>query len=148
MKIINKDILTVESGYILHGCNAQRAMGSGVALALKSKYPIVFDSYCALCDEYPFDFLRLGKYNFARINKDLAVINIISQLHYGYDGKRYSDYSAINQCFTGIAADIHYMPNNQVYLPYKIFSDRGGADWQIVSKMIDFYFPNAIVCKL
>lgn len=148
MKIIQKDILTVESGCILHGCNAQRTMGSGVALALKNKYPIIFEKYCELCDSLPLDFLRLGRFNFAKVNENLSVVNIISQLHYGYDGKRYSDYAAINEAFSGIRADINFMKNNQVYLPYKIFSDRGGADWNIVSKMIDFYFPNAIICKL
>lgn len=148
MKIISKDILTVESGYILHGCNAQRVMGSGVALALKNRYPIVFDKYCELCDEHPVDFIRLGKFNFAKVSDKLIVVNIISQLYYGYDGKRYSDYAAINQTFSEIRSDLNFIKNNQVYLPYKIFSDRGGADWNIVSKMIDFYFPNAIVCKL
>ena len=148
MKIINQNILDIKEGYILHGCNAQRVMGSGVALALRNKYPIIFDKYCQLCDESPVDFARLGRFNFVKVANNLTVVNIISQLYYGSDGKRYSDYAAINQAFSDIRRDIHFMKNNQVYLPYKIFSDRGGADWNIVSKMIDYYLPDAIVCKI
>lgn len=147
MKIINKDITTVENGIILHGCNAQIAMKSGVALALRNKYPIIYDKYKELCLSFSNDFQRLGQCSVVEINKNLTIINIISQLFYGYGGERYSDYSAINQAFSNIR-DSFPSPDTIFYLPYKIFSDRGGADWNIVSKMIDFYFPDAIVCSL
>lgn len=147
MQIIEKDILTVENGIILHGCNAQIAMKSGVALALRNKYPIIYDKYVELCKSFDFDFLRLGEYVKVKVAPELYICNIISQLNYGYDGKRYSDYSAINTAFRYIAVDIIPL-GKQVYLPYNIFCDRGGADWNIVSKMIDYYFPNAIICKL
>ena len=31
------DLLAVPSGHIVHGCNAQGAMGAGVALAIRNK---------------------------------------------------------------------------------------------------------------
>lgn len=148
MKIIQKDITTVDCGVILHGCNAQITMKSGVALQLRNKYPLIYDKYKELCLSYENDFERLGKYTKVWVDKKLFVINIISQLHYGYDGQRYSDYAAINQAFKDIKHDFELSPDTQFYLPYRIFCDRGGADWNIVSKMIDSYFPDAIICKL
>lgn len=148
MKIIDKNILDVNSGVILHGCNAQFAMKSGVALQLRDKYPNIYDEYRQMCSKFKHDFERLGQYCKVWVDKDLFVINIISQLYYGYDGQRYSDYSAINSAFKGIAHDFALSPKTQFYLPYRIFCDRGGADWNIVSKMIDYYLPSAIICKL
>lgn len=45
IKTILKDITTVTRGIIIHGCNAQGVMGSGVALALKNKWPEIFGPY-------------------------------------------------------------------------------------------------------
>src|SRR6185295_4231933 len=147
MKIIEKDILTVERGIILHGCNAQIVMGSGVALALKQKYPVIYEDYKQECLEHKNDFERLGLCCVSSINDGLTIISIISQLYYGGDGQRYSDYCAINEAFSNIRSSFP-SSKKEFYLPYLVFSDRGGADWNIVFRMIDYYFPNAIICKL
>ncbi len=38
-KYVSGDIRCVSSGIIVHGCNAQGVMGSGVALALRTTWP-------------------------------------------------------------------------------------------------------------
>lgn len=42
---IKKDITTVTKGVVCHGVNCRRAMGSGVALAIKTQWPDVYKTY-------------------------------------------------------------------------------------------------------
>ena len=53
------DLLSVNRGIIVHGCNCQGVMGSGVALAIREKWPAVYEAYI---DEYleSNNNLRLG----------------------------------------------------------------------------------------
>ena len=143
MNIIKKDLLSVEKGIICHQVNAQRTMGSGIAKAIRDKWPHVYEEYREFKKDSP-DFCRLGGIQFVKINEQLEVCNIFGQLYYGTDGKRYTDYGALKEAFVSLRG----MTANQVYFPMKFGSDRGGADWNIVSQMIDFYFPDAIICQL
>ena len=45
MDFIQKDITTERHGLIIHGVNCQGVMGSGVALAIRNKWPVVYDEY-------------------------------------------------------------------------------------------------------
>ena len=38
MKIVVSDLLDIEQGMIVHGCNAQGVMGAGVADQIRRKY--------------------------------------------------------------------------------------------------------------
>lgn len=150
MKIIEKDILTVEKGIICQQVNCQGVMGSGLAKQIREKWPIVYDKYVL---EMDFDkhsrFTKLGKIFTVGVG-DIVIVNIFGQLNYGYDGKRYTDYSALNTAFGSIRNRFDKMisSGNDIYFPFNFGCDRGGADWNIVSKMIEFYFPEAIICKL
>ena len=147
MKIIEKDILTVEKGIICQQVNCQGVMGSGLAKSIREKWPIVYKSYLATCKTYQPNFVLLGQHNLTGVTDDLYVANIWGQLNYGYDGERYTDYGALRMAFSrmrdGLAGD-----ERDIYFPFNFGCDRGGADWNIVSKMIEFYLPNAIICKL
>lgn len=147
MKIIEKDILTVESGIICQQVNCQQVMGSGVAKVIRDKWPIVFKEYLREFKD-KLDFEMLGRYQYINVGQKLYICNIFGQLHYGTDKQRYTDYSALNTAFKNIKQEKDQLGNLDIYFPYRFGSDRGGADWSIVSKMIDFYFPNAIICKL
>lgn len=146
MKIINKDILTVESGVIVQQVNCQGVMGSGLAKSIKDKWPIVYTEYLKFSDGWHYDFQRLGMTNLVHVSDSLTIANCFGQLNYGYDGKRYTDYAALNDCFCFLSSRVAEL--GTIYFPLNFGCDRGGADWKIVSKMIDFYFPNAIICKL
>lgn len=148
MKIIEKDILTVESGIIVQQVNCQGKMNSGLAKAIRDKWPVVYEDYINSYNtekSWPFDLL--GHIKITGILKDLYVCNIFGQLNFGYDGKRYTDYCALNEAFKELFNRAGYY-DRQVYFPERFGCDRGGADWNIVGKMIDYYFPNAIICKL
>ena len=72
----------------VHGCNAQRTMGSGVAKVIKFRYPEVYMAYLEMEQE-------LGNVSYTYFGCDLIMCNLISQRNYGYDVKSYVTYSAI-----------------------------------------------------
>ena len=142
MTIIEKDILTVESGIICHQVNCQGVMGSGIALAIKNKWPVVFDEYNRYVKSNK-DFTFLGKLQIVDVGRKLSVANIFGQLYFG-GSERQTDYGALNRAFAALGL----YEGEQIYFPYKFGSDRGGGDWNIVSQMIEHYIPTAIICKL
>ena len=142
IKIVRGNLLSIERGIIGHQVNCQGKMGSGVALQVKSRHPLAYEEYQELVQEYItvdengrlIEDLRhnlLGYVNGVKINDNLYVANMFGQNKYGYDGKIYTDTNALFKCFKtvrGVAENLD-LP---VYLPYRIGSYRGGADWNLV----------------
>jgi len=119
-----------------------------VALAIRNKWPIVFDEYKGLCDAQSEDWHLLGETQIVEVAEDLFVCNVFSQYDYGI-GQKHTEYSAIKTALT------ENIPHEQVvernlpcYFPMRFGSDRGGGDWNIVSRIIEYYIPDAIICKL
>lgn len=157
MKIINKDITTIESGIIVHQVNCQGVMGSGVAKAIRDKWSQVFGLYKEYIQHTKYCYQTLKKYwntvellgsiQTVRINENIIIINLFGQDYYGIDGKRYTSYGAWEEALPTIKkyCNLETLP---VYFPYNIGCDRGGGDWRIISAMIEEYFPDAIFCKI
>lgn len=146
MKIIEKNILTVERGIICQQVNCQGAMNSGLAKSIREKWPVVYDSYIIHFKHGADSFKMLGQYNYINVAPDLHICNIFGQLNFGYDGQRYTDYGALKMAFEGMTTYTDNK-NRKYYFPYKFGACRGGGDFSIISRMIEYYFPNAILCK-
>jgi O-acetyl-ADP-ribose deacetylase (regulator of RNase III) len=117
---IYKDITTVTRGIVVHGVNGKKAMGSGVALAIKNKWPIIYDKYME-------SDATLGDADIIEVELLLYVANCYTQESYGSDGKRYAEPGAILTSLTEVYefAEVGLSVN----LP-KIGSERGGLDWE------------------
>lgn len=101
MKILYRQdgILDAEENYIIHGCNAQGAMGSGVAKVLFDRYPTVRTTYLAAHKKsVELGEKFLGTLHFVP-NDPHNIINGITQEFYGRDGKLYASYEAIAEVF-------------------------------------------------
>jgi len=107
-----KGDITTASGIIVHGCNAQGVMGSGVALAIRRKYPGAYEVYR---NAYETHGLRLGTYTFW-CDGDVTVINAVTQEFYGKDGKQYVDYGAVEEAFKSVA-EIQHIVGGAVNFP-------------------------------
>ena len=133
VKIISGNLLDSKEDYICHQVNCQGVMGSGVAKAIRDKWPEIFTeyrSYIGMCFGTP-----LGSVCYAPINNSNQVVaNMFAQSSYGYDGKRYTSYDAFCNCLNAMARDIP--KSKTIAFPYKIGSDRGGANWNIIYAMI------------
>jgi|GEM_PF-695820 len=126
MDYIYKDITTVEApAIILHGVNCQREMGSGVAQALYSKWPLVKEEYMKFSKEE----MQLGKIASFKVDNNLYAINCWTQEQYGYDNTIYASVEAIKTC---LEHAVQICTNLGIY---NIFSPRigcglGGLSWE------------------
>lgn len=94
---IQKADLLEAKGLLLHGCNAQGVMGSGVAKLIKQRWPQAFEEYAAFCRSTTLQ-QRLGQVVFTNTNQDVVVGNCITQEFYGKDGAKYASYDLIDTC--------------------------------------------------
>lgn len=141
------NILNSKADYICHQVNCRGAMNSGVAKAIRQKYPEVFEAYfnCAKDIDIGFGDKQLswehmfGHIQLIPINKRY-IVNMFAQDGYGYDGKRYTSYDAFWNCLNEIKMKV---PDGEtIAFPYKIGSVRGGANWEVIYKMIEEVFKD------
>lgn len=143
-KIVYGDITTVESGIIVHGCNAQGRMNSGVAKAIRNKYPDVFNTYQAgLKAVNVLNKTGLGcvfPYHYYNNTNELIIMNAITQEFYGAGIKQVS-YKALHSCFIKIRSYVKTIYTNIGNLPsinYPLIgAGLGGGDWSIISEIIN-----------
>lgn len=108
-KIIYKtgDLLQAPERVIVHGCNAQGVMGSGVAKLIRERWPQVYERYRRVHSFYS-DYVRdtskmLGTVDFWPGDPDKTICNAITQEFYGRDPRRvYVDYNAVADCMASI----------------------------------------------
>lgn len=126
------NLLDVESGVIVHGCNMQGVMGSGVALAIKTKYPKAYEDYKRYCPN-----AKLGDVIYSEISKEprLRIANALTQQNYGRDGQRFVSYQAIQYAFSSVC-EMAQSHNLEIHFPL-IGAGLGGGDWSIISNIIE-----------
>lgn len=124
------DLLSGPEKYILHGCNAQGVMGSGVALQIKEKYPEAYEYYMY---SHVTDGLDMGSIITVAC-EDRIIVHCITQEYYGRNKNCvYVDYNAVKNC-------LHLVNHNfkcaDVAMP-KIGCGLANGDWNIVEKIIN-----------
>ena len=136
-KLITKigNILQVQEGILVHGCNAQGKMNKGLAKDLRFKYPGAYDAYFAQHEskaglsigsvvEYPVPYLNL------------IIANAITQKYYGNDPAiTYVSYPGIERCFKTINA-LALRTGLPVHIP-KIGGKLGNGAWERISTIIE-----------
>ena len=138
MKIVTKvgNLMDVTKGHIVHGCNAQGVMGSGVALAVKRKYPGAFADYVAIHEE---EGLELGvPYPYCP-TADLCIWNAVTQEGFGQPTRNCS-YDAIQTCFEDINNAVNDSDEigivKEIHIPM-IGAGLGGGNWEIIREIIE-----------
>lgn len=132
LKYNTGDILKVKSGIIVHGCNAQGVMGSGLAKQIKTVYPDCYKSYKSL-----LAVKGLGHTIWYPAKDGLWIVNAITQKFYGREpGTRYTDYTAVKSCFEYVfryAAET----SHSIHIPDMIGCGLGGGDRETVLSIIE-----------
>ena len=141
IKIIDGNLFDSKANIICHQTNTSGVMGSGVAAEVKRRYPHVFQSYRK---DYEDDKLKLGYVNFTTAKPNQVIANMCGQDKYGYDGKQYTSYEALQECLNrvlGYALE-EYDIQPTIAFPYKLSCCRGGGSWDVVYKMIEETFKD------
>lgn len=135
------NLLDVTGEVIIHGCNAQGVMGSGVALAVKEKYPEAFEEYRKYCNEDVFQTAwRLGDIvEYHHDDTNTTILNAITQDFYGRSQVKYVSYDAMNSVFIQVARDFH--KDAPINFP-KIGAGLGGGEWSIISAIIEHHLKD------
>lgn len=143
MKIeyIKGDLFSTKVTTIVHGCNAQGVMGSGVARIIREKYPKAYDRYRKQYEQ--FNNLVLGHVIAVPCGDRIAdpenfkiIVNAITQEYFGADGKRYVSYDAVAESFEKINRFSEVYGITEVALP-QIGAGLGGGDWNVIEKIIE-----------
>lgn len=141
MDIIYKhgDLMKATERFIVHGCNAQGVMGSGVAKLIRDKYPQAYNDYV---DVHRVNGLLLGQTIWVNTHPH-AIINAITQQDYGRDQNVvYVSYDAIAAVFRQINATAAMPTSNAfgeidaVAMPL-IGAGLANGRWSIISKIIE-----------
>lgn len=137
MKIVTKigNLMDVTEGHIVHGCNAQGVMGSGVALAVKNRYPGAYNDYREI---YENEGLNLGEAYPYLLTDKLVIWNAITQDNFGQPTRNCS-YDAIQTCFDNINFAIINNPTlgvQHIHIPF-IGAGLGGGSWNIIKAIIE-----------
>lgn len=128
------NLLESTESYICHGVNCQGKMGSGVALAIRQKWPKVFEDYTLWDKDIG---LRPGDVILTQLDDNKWVASLATQEFYGYKG-RFCDYDAIRECFRKLNT---IAAGKSIAIP-KIGAGLGGGDWSIIEKIIDEEISN------
>ena len=133
----------VKSGIILQQVNAQGVMGSGIAKAIRDKWPVVWEEYSKVVGpsytQRDSGLHLLGTIIPVEVEKDLWVINIVGQQFFGRAaGTRYTSYDALDKGLRAVQQWMDPMPFtfSEIHHPL-IGSGLGGAKWNIVRAIIE-----------
>lgn len=121
---IEKDVTTVEEGLVAHGVNCSGVMNSGVAKAIRNKWPLTYQRFML----HPKGKEALGEADIIHIpEEEVVVANCYTQMFYGYGGGKYADTEAIRSSLRRVF-QIADLMSYHVYIP-RIGCGLGGLDW-------------------
>lgn len=160
IEYIKHDVTNTVRGVVAHGCNCQGVMGSGVAKAIRAKWPVAYERYHAFVKSFKetegdtkgllgiAQTLNVGD-PFVDETNSIFVSNMFTQDRYGADGKVYADISAIE---TALDATMAFCRGADLplYMPL-VGCGLGGLSWgddvgPVVEKLQAKYDIPVFVC--
>lgn len=137
------DITSVKAGIIIQQVNAQGVMASGVAKAIRAKWPVVFSDYANKVKTDPttaessriMGELIITQVPYFNSEDNLWVASIVGQQHYGQPtsaSERYTSYDALDIGFKKLRA-----LNTGEVLHYPLIgAGLGGGSWPVIREII------------
>lgn len=131
---------------IAHGCNAQGRMRSGFAKVVRELNEGVYEAYIQSGH-------KLGTVSYFELYPNVFVANCVTQEFYGYDGKKYTSYDAVDSCFSQLNEFIKELlpitgaKRAQLFFP-KIGAVLGGGNLEVINKIIDVNIEDELTSKV
>ncbi len=137
VRVLVGDLLQSNVAIIGHQVNTQGAMGAGIALSIKTKYPEVYPPYREFCRTRSHP---LGGCQIVPTQDGRYVANLFGQERFGR-GTVQTNYVALGRALRVLKsfAQAHQL---SVGLPYGIGCDRGGGKWPVVLALITEVFQD------
>jgi O-acetyl-ADP-ribose deacetylase (regulator of RNase III) len=126
---VDINVRDVKRGIIAHGVNCQGVMGSGIALAIRDRWPEAYAAYHQYWVINGPPTQLLGDWLPVKLLRDLWVCHCFTQLTYGRTRKQYADTTAIEGALQPVF-DLAEHLRLPVYLP-RIGCGLGGLDWEL-----------------
>lgn len=136
------DLLESPCTVIAHGCNCFNTMGSGIARAIRARYP---DAYRVDCTTQRGDRSKLGTYTTCSY-PDRRIFNLYTQYRYGTD-RLHLDYEALVEALVAMRdwLDEHDPSQNEIVGLPRIGCGLAGGSWEIVEELIADVFHDRTV---
>lgn len=138
-------LTTSGANVLIHGCNCQNTMGSGVARALRAKWPNVFKADTNYSMKHRdrdgvVSERMLGTYSWTGSGNTTNpwIINLYTQYYYGRD-RRHLNYEALMVGMENLAQRFTKHPSIRIAMP-RIGAGLAGGDWDIIEMMINKAF--------
>lgn len=123
--------------FICHQVNCHGVMRSGIANQIRERYPEVYETYRAkvLATQDKKGLLGTIQVIPVKGGPHKGIINMFAQYDYGSDHMRYTSYDAFQNCLHELAE--RFPPHIVLGFPKYIGCGLGGADWRIISVMLE-----------
>lgn len=126
---------------IAHCCNCCGVMGSGIALAIKQRYPAAYKAYKDF-EHHNDERIRLSTISYAKHKQDQYIVNLHAQQTFGGGATRYVNYEALYNTLEQTRNLMIEKKLKRLGVPHKMACDRAGGDWQIVEAMLKVIFDD------
>ena len=158
-KLINGDLLDIETKYIVHQCNCVSTTSGGIATDIFAKFPwanIYSHRENVSLEQLPFEDEKPGEIVIkGNGSSERYVINLMGQYYPGsprYPESLVDGYSARISYFKQGLIKIIQLPDlESVAFPYKIGCGIAGGDWDIYDAFINLFAKKTkaevIICK-
>lgn len=137
IQVVTGDILLATENILVHQVNCMGKMGSGLALHLRKKYPMLYDGYVSYCRLVDSPSELLGDVYFYYHSQHRIVANVFGQLYYGRKmGVQYTDYDALASGMIKVG-ELARRRNLTVAIPFGMGAGLGGGDWNIIRGIME-----------
>lgn len=138
-EIVNTDLLGIQRGVIVQQVNCRGAMGRGLALAIRQKWPIVNSEYRKM---FSAGELKLGSVQFVKVAPELYVCNLAGQDRWGTNSPK-TDLGAYSLAWPIVSLEAEKL-DLPVYAPWMFGCGLAGGDWSVVQPIIEALCPEVI----
>jgi len=138
---IDADLLEYPLQGIIHQSNCFHTFGSGIARAIREKYPEAYDA--DLKSGAKGDSRRLGTFSVAHVLKeDKYIFNLYGQYNFG-SMARFTSYDVIDRGLRKIESYAIENHLSTLGVPKNMGCVRGGGDYKIVRAIIESVFAES-----
>ena len=132
---VQGDVLESKANLIAHGCNCKGGFGSGVAGAIRTKYPKARHYYL---DKFEEDGWKLGEVQFVKQWDDRWIANCATQDDFLPRGTVHVDYDAVRTSMSKVK-QFAMDSSLSVAIP-KIGAGLAGGDWSKIESILNEVF--------